>query len=104
MARLLLMVFNYMTQLNKFTFSINTEVYNDIVRVKLPSNENVQRSFIGRGYQKITFPYLIFIDLKCAHVDYAELFLVKKKYASTSFVKSLDRIQITHNDNKQFYQ
>ncbi len=26
----------------------------------------------------ITFPYLTFIDLKCAHVDYAELFLVKK--------------------------
>jgi hypothetical protein len=159
----------YMTQLKKFTFSINTEIDNYMVGLKLPSNEDVQRSFIGRGYQQvasslhvhiepestegnchiyslpydfeyfhhlndsfqggmfdkvrqltmndmhpiehklfqlisqdfpflevlyilneytmedkqhsstlITFPYLTFIDLKCAHVDYAELFLVKK--------------------------
>jgi hypothetical protein len=51
----------------------------------------------------ITFPHVTLVDLKHAHVDYAELFLLKKK-ASTSFVKSLHQLQITHNDNKQFYQ
>jgi hypothetical protein len=157
----------YMTQLNKFTFSIKSVVCNSNVRVELPSNEDIQRSFIGRGYQKvssyvntdscswdgechiyslpydfeyfgyldnsfpggmfhkvrqlkmsdgvafehklfklisqdfplleflyvfnghpqtdkqypstlITFPYLTFLDLERAHVDYAELFLLKK--------------------------
>ncbi|CAF2044004.1 unnamed protein product [Rotaria magnacalcarata] len=44
----------YITQLKKFTFCINTEVFNDKVRVELPSNEDIQRSFIGRGYQQVT--------------------------------------------------
>jgi hypothetical protein len=44
----------YMTQLKKFTFCINTKVFNSKVLVELPSNEDIQRSFIGRGYQKIT--------------------------------------------------
>jgi hypothetical protein len=52
----------------------------------------------------IIFPHVTFVDLKHAHVDYAELFLLKKNKASTSFVKSLRQLQITHNDNKQFYQ
>ncbi|CAF1417150.1 unnamed protein product [Rotaria sordida] len=43
----------YMTQLKKFTFCINTEVYNE-VKVELPSNKDIQRSFIGRGYQQVT--------------------------------------------------
>ncbi|CAF4135515.1 unnamed protein product [Rotaria sordida] len=43
----------YMTQLKKFTFNINTVVDNMNVKVKLPSNEDIQRSFIGRGYQKV---------------------------------------------------
>jgi hypothetical protein len=43
----------YMTRLNKFIFSINTTVYNENVRVELPSNEDIQRSFIGRGYQQV---------------------------------------------------
>ncbi|CAF3164706.1 unnamed protein product [Rotaria sp. Silwood2] len=43
----------YMTQLNKFTFNIKSKVYNTDVRVELPSNEDIQRSFIGRGYQKV---------------------------------------------------
>ncbi|CAF1339688.1 unnamed protein product [Rotaria sordida] len=43
----------YMTQLKKFTFCINTEVYNEVT-VELPSNEDIQRSFIGRGYQQVT--------------------------------------------------
>jgi hypothetical protein len=156
----------YMTQLKKFTFHIKTRVYQTNVSVELPSNEDIQRSFIGRGYQEvashihtrlsgrvgechiyslpyefeyfnlnnsfqggmfhkvrqltmndiisfkhklfklisqgfpfleflyiindnplkdkqhsstlITFPYLTFLDLKLAHVDYAELFLLEK--------------------------
>ena len=44
----------YMTQLKKFTFCINTEVFNDKVRVELLSNEAIQRSFIGRAYQQVT--------------------------------------------------
>jgi len=157
----------YMTQLNKFTFNINCEVYSENVRIEFPSNEDIQRSFVGRFYQKvasyvnnnlftgegkchvyslpydfeyfvdlnnsfqggmfrkvqqlkmsdtipfkhklferisqnfpflkflhvfndnprkdkqrsstlITFPYLTFLDLKWAHVDYAELFLLEK--------------------------
>ncbi|CAF3336829.1 unnamed protein product [Rotaria socialis] len=43
-----------MTHLKKFTFCINTEVFNDKVRVEFPSNEDIQRSFIGRGYQQVT--------------------------------------------------
>ncbi|CAF2104888.1 unnamed protein product [Rotaria magnacalcarata] len=38
----------------KFTFCINTEVFNEKVRVELSSNEDIQRSFIGRGYQQVT--------------------------------------------------
>ena len=158
----------YMPQLNKFTFNIKTNVINKNVKIDLPSNEDIQRSFIGRGYQQvgsyvhtnindmlngkchiyslpyefeyffdldnsfqggmfhkvrqltmndiipfehklfqlisqdfpfleylyisnnhpqkdkqhsstlITFPYLTLLDLKYAHVDYAELFLLKK--------------------------
>jgi hypothetical protein len=43
----------YMTQLNKFTFNIKTSVFNKKVRIELPSNEYIQRSFIGRGYQQV---------------------------------------------------
>jgi hypothetical protein len=158
----------YMTQLKNFTFNIKTNVDNSNIRVELPSNEDIQHSFIGRFYQQIgsyvhtnsmktygechiysfpydfeyftdlnnffqggmfhqvrylkmhdehpfqeklfqlisqdfpflqflyifnhypqknkedlstpiTFPYLIFLDLTEADVDYAELFLLKKK-------------------------
>jgi hypothetical protein len=43
----------YMTQLKKFTFNIKTDVYN-LRRIKLPSNEDIQHSFIGRNYQQVT--------------------------------------------------
>ncbi|CAF3806107.1 unnamed protein product [Rotaria sordida] len=43
----------YMTQIKKFTFNIKSMVYNSDVSVKLPSNEDIQRSFTGRGYQKV---------------------------------------------------
>jgi len=48
----------HMTQLKKFTFNINTIVFkknnnNNNTRVQLPSNEDIQHSFIGRGYQQV---------------------------------------------------
>jgi hypothetical protein len=43
----------HMTQLKKFTFNIKTRVDNDNVTVELPSNEDIQRSFIGKGYQQV---------------------------------------------------
>ncbi|CAF4058780.1 unnamed protein product, partial [Rotaria sp. Silwood1] len=43
----------YMTQLNKFTFSINTGVINRKMKIDLPSNEDVQHSFIGNRYGQV---------------------------------------------------
>ncbi|CAF3135343.1 unnamed protein product [Rotaria sp. Silwood2] len=45
----------YMSQLNKFTFSINTTVVNEDknIKIDLPSNEDIQRSFIGKGYGQL---------------------------------------------------
>ena len=43
----------YMTQLKKFTFYIKTVVSFKTVRFELPTNEDIQRSFIGRGYQQV---------------------------------------------------
>jgi hypothetical protein len=157
----------HMTQLNRFTFNIKTVICSENDTVELQSNEDIQRSFIGRCYQQvasyahtnsmntegkcriyslpfdfehfinldnsfqggmfhkvrylkmkdehpfedelfqlisqdfpflqflyinnsrrqqykeglpelITFPYLTFLDLQDAHVDYAELFLLKE--------------------------
>jgi hypothetical protein len=42
-----------MPRLNKFTFYINTVVVNKNIRIKLSSNEDIQRSFIGRGYSQV---------------------------------------------------
>ncbi len=38
----------YMTQLNKFTFSIRTRVSSIRNLLELPTNEDIQRSFMGR--------------------------------------------------------
>jgi len=43
----------YMPQLNKFTFSINTGVVNEHIQIDLQSNEDIQRSFIGKGYGQV---------------------------------------------------
>ncbi len=43
----------YMPQLNKFTFSINTGVVIENTEIDLPSNEDVQNSFIGKGYGQV---------------------------------------------------
>jgi hypothetical protein len=44
----------YMTQLKKSAFNIKTDVYNIFLRVELPSNEDIQHSLIGKGYQQVT--------------------------------------------------
>ncbi|CAF2141461.1 unnamed protein product, partial [Rotaria magnacalcarata] len=43
----------YMSRLNKFTFSIKPRVVNKNIRIDLSSNENIQRSFIGKKYGQI---------------------------------------------------
>ncbi|CAF1069315.1 unnamed protein product [Rotaria sordida] len=43
----------HMPQLKKFIFSINTLVINKNIRINLPSNNDIQRSFIEREYQQI---------------------------------------------------
>ncbi|UJR17896.1 hypothetical protein I4U23_004795 [Adineta vaga] len=43
----------YMTKLNRFTFSIITFVYNDLRRIRLPSNDDIQRSFNGDLYYQV---------------------------------------------------
>lgn len=43
----------YMAQIKKFTFDIKSRVYNDHVKVKLPSNQDIERSFIRRIYPKV---------------------------------------------------
>jgi hypothetical protein len=43
----------YMTQLNKFTFCIHTVVTNGYTQIDLPSNEDIQRSFMGKGYGQV---------------------------------------------------
>ena len=40
----------HMTQLRKFAFNIRTTVFNDNPAIELPSNEDLQRSFVGRIY------------------------------------------------------
>jgi hypothetical protein len=40
----------YMTQLKNFTFNIKTEISFENIKFELQSNEEIQHSFIGRGY------------------------------------------------------
>jgi hypothetical protein len=46
-------ILSYMTQLNKFTFDLNTTIINESFRIDMSSNEDIQRSFIGRGYGQV---------------------------------------------------
>jgi len=43
----------YTPRVNKFTFSIKTHVVNKNIRIDLSSNEDIQRSFIGREYGQV---------------------------------------------------
>jgi len=43
----------YLPRLNKFSFSIDVCVINKNIRIDLASNEDIQRSFIGKGYGQV---------------------------------------------------
>lgn len=43
----------HMSQLKKFSFNITTKIRSCQSQVELQTNEDVQRSFIGRGYQQV---------------------------------------------------
>ncbi|CAM4925278.1 unnamed protein product [Rotaria socialis] len=42
-----------MPRLNKFTFSIVSQTVNKNIKIDLPSNDNIQSSFIERGYNQV---------------------------------------------------
>ncbi|CAF4888637.1 unnamed protein product [Rotaria socialis] len=43
----------HMPRLNKFTFSIVSQTVNKNIKIDLPSNDNIQSSFIERGYNQV---------------------------------------------------
>ncbi|CAF1131836.1 unnamed protein product [Rotaria sordida] len=43
----------HMPQLKKFNFNIYTLVFNKDIKINLPSNNDIQQSFVKRGYQQI---------------------------------------------------
>src|SRR5207248_3337103 len=55
----------HMTQLKKFTFNIKTQVKNENVSIELPTNEDIQHSFIGRYYQQVAS----YINTKLSYYD-----------------------------------
>ena len=58
----------HITQLKKFTFFIKTVVWNKDNNVELPSNEDIQRSFLGRNYPPVSSylnPHLYSMDGEC---------------------------------------
>ncbi|CAF4129116.1 unnamed protein product [Rotaria sordida] len=44
---------NYMSQLNKFIFNIHTHIVNNSININLPSNDDIRKSFIKRGFYSI---------------------------------------------------
>ncbi|CAF3121914.1 unnamed protein product [Rotaria socialis] len=54
------------SRLNKFTFSINTLVDDKDVEIDLPSNDDIQNSFIQIGYQHLdSYANLMTIGARC---------------------------------------
>jgi hypothetical protein len=43
----------YMPQLNKLAFSIHTGIISDDIEMNLPTNEDIERSFIGKGFGQV---------------------------------------------------
>ena len=58
-------VLNHLPQLRRFTFNIRTDVPNNGRNSPLPTNEAIQRSFSGRGYQQVAS----FVDNDSKNVD-----------------------------------
>jgi hypothetical protein len=55
----------HMNKLNKFTFNIQTLDYSYNTNINLSSNEDIQRSFIGKGIYKQIGSYMNMIESKC---------------------------------------
>ncbi|CAF4281385.1 unnamed protein product [Rotaria sp. Silwood2] len=55
-----------MPRLNIFTFSINTLVYDKGVKIDLPSNDDIQNSFIKIGYQHVdSYAHVMKNEARC---------------------------------------
>jgi len=46
-------ILNYMPRLNKFIFNIHTHIINNFRNINLPSNDDIRKSFIKRGFYSI---------------------------------------------------
>ena len=46
-------VLKYMPRLNIFIFNIHTHIFNSLIGIDLPSNDDIRNSFIKRGFQSI---------------------------------------------------
>jgi hypothetical protein len=83
-----------MPKLKRFTFDIKTTVQNQNVDIELLSNEQIQRSFVGKFYQQV-FSYVNSNSTKLVgecHVyslpyDFEYLFNVNNSFQGDRFVK-----------------
>jgi hypothetical protein len=97
-----------MTKLNKFTFSIQTLVYRCKTNINLLSNEDIQRSFIGRGYQQVGSYINInssMIEAKC-HIYSLPYRFEYLPDVNNSFPGGMFHTvrRLTMNDEHQFFQ
>ncbi|CAF2521459.1 unnamed protein product [Rotaria sp. Silwood2] len=61
----------YMPQLSKFYFSMHTNIFNNDIDIDHPSNNDILKSFIKRGYQQVNSyadDQLTYKNWSCCHV------------------------------------
>ena len=78
----------HMTQLRKFAFNIRTTVFNDNAAIELPSNEDIQRSFVRR----IHGPVASHIDTTSTEIQ-RECHIYSLPYAFDCFVDLTNSFQ-----------
>lgn len=78
----------HMPELRKFAFNIRTTVFNDNSAIELPSNEDIQRSFVGR----IQGPVASHIDTTST-IDNKESHIYSLPYAFDCFVNLTNSFQ-----------
>jgi len=75
----------YMTQLQKFSFSIHTQLMNKDVGIKLPSSNDLRNSFFELGYKDIdAFGDINFVNHRANSHIYSVPYQFKKFYFMTS--------------------
>ena len=79
---------SHMTQLRKFAFNIRTTVFNDNSAIELPSNEDIQRSFVRRIYE----PVASHIDTTSTEIQ-RECHIYSLPYAFDCFVDLTNSFQ-----------